>query len=203
VASCLSEGLSGINRHSRKSTSSREHSVLKDPSKSARFEQLLIPHLNTAFSLARWLTRDESRAQDVVQEAYLRAFSSFDSLRGADPRPWLLSIVRNVCYTLLRRQNASGSSTPFNEEFHEAPAEDCNPEELQLRSANLEVLRQALAQLPTEFREALILREFEDLSYKQISEVTGVPIGTIMSRLARARQKLQTILLEKREAGVI
>lgn len=149
------------------------------------------------------MTRDESRAQDVVQEAYLRAFSSFDSLRNTDPRPWLLSIVRNVCYTLLRRENASMANMPFNEELHEAPAENCNPEELQLRGSNHELLRQAIAELPPEFREVLILREFEDLSYKQMSEITGVPIGTIMSRLARARQRLQTILLEKREAGVI
>lgn len=162
-----------------------------------------MPHFEAAYRLARWLSRDRSRAEDIVQEAYLKAFSSFETLRQGDGKPWLLAIVRNTCYTLMRKEQSAASSVDFEDEIFEAPRERCNPEALQAQTADRELLRRALAELPEEFREVLILREFEDLSYKEISETVGLPIGTVMSRLSRARQRLQAILMAQREAGVI
>ena len=163
----------------------------------------MLPHFGAAYNLARWLTKDESRAEDVVQEAYLRAFSFFDSLRSNDSRPWLLSIVRNTCYKLMCREQAARGRAPFDEDFHEAPPASSNPELLYARSADHELLHRALTELPGEYREVLVLRELEDLSYKQISEATGLPMGTVMSRLSRARQRLQTILLQPRGEGAL
>lgn len=181
----------------------RKRSPLKEPNKLALFEKLVMPHFDAAYRLARWLVKDQSRADDIVQEAYLRAFSSFESLRSGDSKPWLLSIVRNTCYTLLRKEHVMNRGVDLSEATFEAPPESCSPELLRIQSSNREVLQRALAKLPDEFREVLVLREFGDLSYKQISESVGLPIGTVMSRLSRARQRLQSILLEKREAGVL
>jgi RNA polymerase sigma factor (sigma-70 family) len=118
-----------------------------------------MPHFDAAYRLARWLTKDESRADDVVQEAYLRAFSFFDSLRSADSRPWLLSIVRNTCYTLLRKERTLDCSAEYDEALHEAPPERSNPEVLRVRTENQELLQRALAELPEEYSEFLVLRE--------------------------------------------
>jgi RNA polymerase sigma-70 factor (ECF subfamily) len=158
------------------------------------FEQTVLPYLDAAYNLARWLTRNDHDAQDVVQEAYLRAFRAFDGFHGTDGRGWLLTIVRNTCYTWLRRNRAEQHSTPFNEEIHSKEVASPNPEELLLKNADREHLQYALEQLPVEFREALVLRELEGLSYKEIADLSGVPVGTVMSRLARARDRLKDAL---------
>ena len=147
--------------------------------KRRRFEQMVLPHFDAAYNLARWLARSGADADDVVQEAFLKAFQSFDNHRGgADARPWLFAIVRNCCYTMLRKNK---QWVPLDEsaQAHEDPI---------LASAAIE---DALRALPPEFREVIVLREMEDFSYKEIAEVTGVPIGTVMSRLSRARRQLQ------------
>jgi RNA polymerase sigma factor (sigma-70 family) len=165
-----------------------------DASRLARFEQVVMPHFDAAYNLARWLTRSPGDADDVVQEAYLRAFTFFDSFRGGDGRAWLFSIVRNTCYTWLRKNRAHEMTTEFDEALHSA--ESTSPETLQLRRADAEMVRESLGKLPAEFREVLVLREMEDLSYKEIADVTGLPIGTVMSRLARARKRLHHYMCE-------
>jgi RNA polymerase sigma-70 factor (ECF subfamily) len=158
------------------------------------FEEAVLPHLRAAYNLARWLTRDETDAEDVVQEAYLRAFKHFGSFHGGDGRPWLLAIVRNTCYTWMQHNRSPELTTPLDDELHEIESKDLNPEALLLQGADTQMVRQALEELPVEFREVLVLRELEGLSYKQIADVADIPIGTVMSRLARARKRLQQIL---------
>ena len=155
----------------------------------APFEQLMLPHLDSAYHLARWLVRNEHDAQDRVQEAYLRAFRFFPQFRGVDGRAWLLTIVRNVCYSWLRRNRAEDLAETFDEAVHSAALESTVDEHA--RRADAEVLTRALEQMPVLFREVIVLRELEGLSYKEIAVVAEVPIGTIMSRLARARRQLQ------------
>jgi RNA polymerase sigma-70 factor, ECF subfamily len=167
---------------------------LQEEIKLESFEQTVLPHLDAAYNLARWLTHNDHDAQDVVQEAYLRGFRSFDGFHGTDGRGWLLTIVRNTCYTWLRRNRAEQHSTPFDEEIHSEEVASPNPEELLLKNAARQHLKDALEQLPVEFREALVLREIEGLSYKEIADVSGVPVGTVMSRLARARDRLKDAL---------
>jgi RNA polymerase sigma-70 factor (ECF subfamily) len=150
-----------------------------------RFEQLVLPHLDAAFNLARWLSRSTGEAEDTVQEAMLRAFRSFDGFRGGDARPWLLAIVRNCHYTAMQKNKPTA---PLSED-HVAPEPD--PEAAALSSDRARKLKAAMAGLPGEFRETLVLREMEEMSYREIAAVTGVPIGTVMSRLARARALLR------------
>lgn len=154
------------------------------------FEQDALPHLNSAYNLARWLTRNDQDAEDIVQEAYLRAFKFYDGFRGGDARPWLLTIVRNVYYTWAQ-QNPVGRLVDFDEDL--AGVDPCfaNPEEVLIRNSSGVLLRRALETLPARSREVLILRELDGMSYKQISSVVGVPTGTIMSRLSRARASLR------------
>ncbi|HEV2350512.1 MAG TPA: sigma-70 family RNA polymerase sigma factor [Terriglobia bacterium] len=168
---------------------------MQEANKIGSFEQAVLPHLDAAYNLARWLTRNEHDAEDVVQEAYMRAFQFFAGFYGMDGRGWLLTIVRNTCYTWLRKNRAGELSTPFDEEVHREEASSPNPEELFLKNADRQHLQDALEKLPLEFREALVLRELEGLSYKQIADVTGVPVGTVMSRLARARDRLKDALV--------
>ena len=149
-----------------------------------------MPHFGAAYNLARWLTRSAGDADDLVQEAYLRAFTFFDSFHGGDGRAWLFTIVRNTCYTWLRKNHGQETMTEFDETLHSVPADSSSPEVQQLRRADSEMVREALEKLPAEFREVLVLREMEDLSYKQIAEITGLAIGTVMSRLSRARRRL-------------
>lgn len=151
-----------------------------------RFEQQVLPHLDAAYNVARWLTRNDQDAQDVVQDAMLRAFRFFDGLRG-EPRPWLLSIVRNVCFSWLAK-NRPGDIAPLDEEIADDDAH--NPESLVARNVDRRMLNEAIAALPAQFREVLVLRELEDLPYKDIARIVGIPIGTVMSRLARARRLL-------------
>jgi RNA polymerase sigma-70 factor (ECF subfamily) len=157
----------------------------------ARFDQAVLPHLGAAYNLARWLTRNDHDADDVVQEAYLRAYQFFDSFHGGDGRAWLLRIVRNTCYTWLEKNRPRESTTTFDETRHSAAAAVAGPDAPLLASEDRNLLRQALAELPDEFREAIVLRELEGMSYREIAAVTGAPIGTVMSRLARARERLQ------------
>lgn len=160
-----------------------------------RFEQLILPHLDAAYNLARWLTQNDQDAQDMVQEAYLRAFRSFQSFRGGDSRTWLLTIVRNTCYTWLHQQRAEKLSIPFQEELHDVECETLNPEGLYLHRIDQQRLREGLEALPVEFREVMILRGLEECSYKEISAITHIPLGTVMSRLARGRKWLLRYLI--------
>jgi len=162
-------------------------------------EQLL-SHLDAAYNLARWLTRNDTDAEDVVQEAYLRALKHFRSFQGGDSRPWLLAIVRNTFYTWLQQNRAAERQIPFDEEIHIAEDDHLNPEGLLLQKANNQSVRQAIEELPAEFREVIVLRELEGLSYKQISNVTEIPVGTVMSRLARGRKRLEQRLSKSRES---
>jgi RNA polymerase sigma factor (sigma-70 family) len=163
-----------------------------------RFEQAILPHLEAAYNLARWLTRRDQDAEDVVQEAYLRAFQFFGSFRGGDGRTWLLTIVRNTCYTWLQKNRLPEQATSFDEEKHsEAATVDDSPEALLLWTEDVEALRDALGELPAEFREVVVLRELEELSYKEIARIAGIPVGTVMSRLARGRERLQQILVKR------
>ncbi len=164
---------------------------MPEPSKQQRFEGAVLPHLDAAYNLARWLTRDRQDAEDVVQEAYLRAFRFFGSFHGGDSRPWFLAIVRNTCHDWLRRRAVFDQATPFDEEIHSAQHGPETPEALLLQRADRDALNQALATLPIPLREVLVLRELEGLSYKAIAAVAGVPVGTVMSRLSRARARLQ------------
>ncbi|HEX6719792.1 MAG TPA: sigma-70 family RNA polymerase sigma factor [Pyrinomonadaceae bacterium] len=154
------------------------------------FEEAALPHLDAAYNLARWLTRNEDDAQDVVQEAYLRALRFFDGFRGSDARAWLLTIVRNTCYTWLKRKRSAEIACDFDEAEYARESAEPDPETLQIIKAQTQLVAEAIERLPDEFREVVVLRELEELSYKEIAAVTGVPIGTVMSRLARARKRL-------------
>ena len=166
-----------------------------------RFEAVVLPHLDAAYTLARYLTRDPHDAEDVVQDACLRAMQHFGGFAGEGPtsaRAWLLAIVRNVAYTSRRRRRAD-SATEFDEAVHSEAAADENPERALLRQTAKESLTDALDRLAPEFREVIVLRELQGLSYKEISDVTGVPVGTVMSRLSRARERLlQALRAEER-----
>jgi RNA polymerase sigma factor (sigma-70 family) len=161
-----------------------------------RFEQALLPHLAAAYNLARWLIRDEHDAEDVVQEAYLRALKSFAGFHGADGRAWLLAIVRNACYTSLQKKRLREPATPFDEEIHSVDAGVATPVTLLLRKENKQAVHQAVEELPVDLKEVVVLRELEGLSYKEIAAIADIPMGTVMSRLSRARERLQKRLGE-------
>ena len=158
------------------------------------FENVMLPHLDAAHNLARWLLRNEQDAQDVVQEAYLRAFKSFGGFHGSNGRAWLLTIVRNTSYTLLKKNQAVDLTTTFDEELHASGQESVSPETILERSEDAALIKEAMDELPVEFREILTLRHQEGLSYKEIAEIAQIPPGTVMSRLARARAKLKEYL---------
>jgi RNA polymerase sigma factor (sigma-70 family) len=155
------------------------------------FDQAVVPHLDAAYNLARWLVRNQQDAEDVVQEACLRALSFFHTFRGEDGRPWLLAIVRNTCYSWLKKNRPQELAAVFDEQAHSPEQDAANPEVLLLQKVDRERLQRAIGELPAEFREVIVLRELEGLSYKQISGIARVPIGTVMSRLARARKRLE------------
>jgi RNA polymerase sigma factor (sigma-70 family) len=169
---------------------------VKEKSEVTRFEELALPHMEAAYNLARWLTGNDPDAEDVVQESYLRALKFFAGFRGENGRPWLLTIVRNTCYSWLRRNRMNEISTDLEEEAQLADTTSVSPEAMLLSAARTESVQHALEELPVEFREIVILRELEGLSYKEIAEIAAIPVGTVMSRLARARARLQKILSE-------
>jgi RNA polymerase sigma-70 factor (ECF subfamily) len=158
------------------------------------FEQAVLPHLDAAYNLARWLTRNEHDAQDVAQEAYLRAFRFFPGFRGGDARAWLLKIVRNTFYTWSHGNRPLQEAAEFNENFFPPDSDTPNPEEVVLQNDSDTLVRKALEMLPSTSRELLILRELEGMSYKEIADVTGTPMGTVMSSLSRARGRLRQVL---------
>ena len=180
-----------------------------EPGPDPRFRDLMLPHLDAAYNLARYLTNDVSIAEDIAQEAFLRAFRSFDSYRGGPPRAWLFAILRN-CWRdrvgeQIRRERIVMSDATLSEAQVEAvaavPADIDTPEESLARAREIDTVREVIAALPEPFRETLVLREMEEMSYREIASVTGVPIGTVMSRLARARDMLAKLLLPARTAG--
>jgi RNA polymerase sigma-70 factor (ECF subfamily) len=164
---------------------------LPETTERTRFEEAVLPHIDAAYNLARWLTHDDHDAEDVVQEAYYRAFKFFRGFRGGDGRAWLLTVVRHTCYTWLQRHRGRESTMPFDEDLHSGEGDTFNPERLFLQRADRQMLREAMEALPTEFREVLVLREMESLSYQEIAAIVNIPIGTVMSRLSRARKQLQ------------
>ncbi len=164
----------------------------------ARFEQAVLPHLDAAYNLARWLTRNGHDADDVVQEAYLRAYRFFDNFHGGDARAWLLRIVRNTCYTWLEKNRSREPMMTFDETRHIAATAGGSPEAPLLASEDSQWLLEALAELPEEFRETIVLRALQGMSYREIAAVTAAPIGTVMSRLARARERLEESLARRR-----
>ena len=166
-----------------------------DADERARFEQLVLPHLDAAFNLARWLLRSRADAQDVTQEAMLRAFRFFRGFHGGDARAWLLQIVRNACFSLLEKKRPVELMDEFDEQIHLQPS--TSPEALAIAGDNRERLTRALEELPPRFREVLVLRELEGCSYKEIAAITSIPIGTVMSALSRARLRLGRVLTQE------
>jgi len=164
-----------------------------------RFEHLVLPHLDAAYNLARWLVGNPADAQDIVQEAFLRALRFFDGFRGGDSRAWLLKIVRNTSYSWVRKNRPAQLTDEFDENIHSDEMSGENAEAKLLSRAESERVRNALEALPLAFREILVLREIEGLSYKEISEVTGVAMGTVMSSLSRARKRLRDQLRAARK----
>ena len=193
-----------------------EERLARMDEKRKRFEATMIPHLDAAYSLARWLTRNDADADDVVQDAFLRAYRAFEGFRGGDARPWLFAIVRN-CHRTRWARNRQNAEVPLAEEHAgqgdgEAGmaaalvASDETPEAALIRSDTASSLAAVLAELPVDYREVLILREFEDLSYRDIAAVVGRPIGTVMSRLARGRALMRerwlALTAEKADHGM-
>jgi RNA polymerase sigma factor (sigma-70 family) len=183
VARCavyLGDGVNEVGRNALQGADERE-----------RFEQAVLPHLDAAFNLARWLTRNDHDAEDLVQAAYLRAFKFFGGFRGANSRAWLLTIVRNTCYTWIEEKRGRGPETAFDEDIHGVETGTMDPEKAVLRQEDEQSVRRAVEELPVELREVVVLRELQGLSYKEISAIAGIPMGTVMSRLARARERLR------------
>lgn len=184
---------------------------MRDEAKRARFEELVLPHLDAAYGLAHWLTRDKVQAEEAVQEAFLRAFKYFGAFHGDDARPWLLGIVRNACYGVMQ-SSSHGYCVEFDEDTHRdevlAPGTvvpfPLDPEAAAIARAEREVIQRCLGELPPEYREAVVLRELHGCSYRDMAQIMDVPIGTAMSRLARGRRLLRGALalrLGKRETG--
>ena len=165
---------------------------LKDNNQINQFEQIMLPHLDAAYNLARWLTRNDHDAEDLVQMAFVRAVKFFDGYQDGNARAWLLTIVRHTFYTSLRDNRQDEQA--FDEDLHSPLPDASSPEQSQNRRDTCRIVNQALEQLPNTFREVLILKEMEELSYREIADLAGIPIGTVMSRLARARKLLLTYL---------
>jgi RNA polymerase sigma-70 factor (ECF subfamily) len=168
----------------------------------ARFETLILPLMNDAYNLARWLMKNQEDAEDMVQESYLKAFRFFESFHeGTNCRAWLLQIVRNTCFSALGTRKLRQKEVPIEEEHGQVEDPSPPPPASLAKKATVEAVREAIEALPVDFREAIVLRELEGLSYKEISDVSGVPLGTVMSRLARGRYQLYLMLSERKELG--
>ncbi len=165
----------------------------------SRFRTLILPHMDAAYSFARFLCRDPSLAEDLVQDAFLRAFRGFAGFRGGDPKAWLFAIVRSSHLTWARSRGATLQAVP--DDFDDTPAEQDTPEEALVRAGEVETVRGAIESLPEPFRETLVLRELEEMSYREIADITQAPIGTVMSRLARARAMLLAALGGERDVA--
>jgi RNA polymerase sigma factor (sigma-70 family) len=177
---------------------------MNDEQTRARFESLLLPLMNDAYNLARWLMKNQEDAEDMVQESYLRAFRFFASFHeGTSCRAWLLRIVRNTCYTALQARKQREKEVPIEEEIDGFIDPAPLPPAILDKKATVEAVREAIEELPADFRETLVLRELEGLSYKEIADVSGVPLGTVMSRLARARDRLSLILLQQKKPNAV
>jgi RNA polymerase sigma-70 factor (ECF subfamily) len=163
-----------------------------DSQDQVRFEMLVLPHLDAAFNLARWLLRSGADAEDAAQEAMLRSYRFFHGFRGGDVRAWLLHIVRNTCYTWMEKNRRVNDMSEFDEELHGPPSP--TPEALAIAGDNHEQLTHALESLPPRYREVIVLRELEGCSYKEIAAITSIPLGTVMSTLSRARRQLRLAL---------
>jgi RNA polymerase sigma-70 factor (ECF subfamily) len=172
-----------------------------DKAPATPFEQLILPHVDAAYNLSRWLTGNDQDAQDVAQEALLRALKFFSGFRGGDPKAWLLTIVRRSAWTFLKRNRHHEESVEYDDELHGSADVSANPENALLRAGDIEIVRRAIEALPVALREAVVLRELEGCSYKEIADISGVPIGTVMSRISRARRQLQSILSAPPEKG--
>lgn len=170
---------------------------MPDQSKAVRFEEIALPHLGAAYNLARWLVHNDHDAEDIVQEAYLRAFKFFSGYYGGDSRTWLLTIVRNTCYSWLQKNRVLRLTDPIEDKVEEVGLDFADPEMLFLKNADSAMVRLALQELPIEFREVVVMREMEELSYKEIANILDIPIGTVMSRLARGRKQLQVLLTKR------
>jgi RNA polymerase sigma-70 factor (ECF subfamily) len=166
-----------------------------------QFQRAVLPHVDAAYKLARWLTRRDQDAEDVMQEAYLRAFRFFGSFHGSDGRTWLLAIVRNTFCTWLKKNRPPEPAIPFDAERHDVASGTDDPEARLLRTEAVQILRDAVDALPKTLRQVLVLRELEGLSYKEIAHVAGIPPGTVMSRLARGRERLQQLLHQRMPKG--
>lgn len=162
------------------------------------FEQVILIHLKAAHNLARYLCGNDDDASDLVQDACLRAFRFFEGFRGENGRAWLLTIVRNTFYSDVRRKKTGNVESVYNEEIHDVDIEGPNPETILINSENIKLVRETLEKLPLEFREVIILREMEGFSYKEIAGITNIPVGTVMSRLARGRKLLQKALVNNK-----
>ncbi|CAB3758374.1 RNA polymerase sigma factor [Paraburkholderia humisilvae] len=176
--------------------------------RSARFQQMALPHLDAAFNLARWLCGNPNDAEDIVQDAYIRAFRYFDMFHGDNARPWLLTIVRRTWYTEWQKREMSRHSVEFDENLDDRTFEgwseaNADPETLMIREQDARLVHAALEQLPAEYREVMVLRELEELSYREIATIADLPVGTVMSRLARGRRRLAESLasMQARAAG--
>jgi RNA polymerase sigma-70 factor (ECF subfamily) len=182
---------------------------LTDETQNRRFRELGLPHLDAAYNLARWLARNDDDARDIVQEAYLRAFKAFAGFHGVNARPWLLAIVRNTCYTWLSQHRSAQLDVSYDEESHGGESatpsyivhSEDDPEAIMALAEDRRLFDSALDALPIEFREVVILRDIEDMSYKEIAGVAAIPIGTVMSRLARGRRLLLDELARRRGGG--
>jgi RNA polymerase sigma-70 factor (ECF subfamily) len=159
-----------------------------------QFEEVFLPHLDAAYNLARWLLRNDQDAEDCVQDAYMRAYKAFPRFRGGDGKAWFMTIVRNVCYTAIKKLRSHETAEPFDEEIHYA-TDDVMKTDAFRQKANAETLQRGLEQLPPEFREMIVLHDLQGHSYKEIAAIVCIPIGTVMSRLARARDRLRSEII--------
>lgn len=185
-----------------KGSDNRKETAVLDHRNRERFEECVVPHLGAAYNLARWLTRNGHDAEDVVQESYLRAVKFFGGFRGGDGRAWLLTIVRNTCYTWLQQNRSLELLASVEDAAERIESDSLSPEAEMIRNADAKLIMKAVDDLPIEFREAVVLREMEGMSYKEIADITEIPIGTVMSRLARARKRLQQSLAVLSRGGL-